>query len=110
MALVTGLLIKYYLFLSEIIIQHCVVPSHSPPPECQINNVGELERQHQARTSNLQQPCHAMPSHAYLLTSTKINLMPPEGKVTWDFFFFKLSRGTEASIYLQEKEIVLEGE
>ena len=52
---------------------------------------------------------HVMPCRAYLVTSTKINLMPPEGKITWDLFFKKLSRGTEASIYLQEKEIVLEG-
>ena len=59
---------------------------------------------------NFHRPCHAVPSHAYLVTSTKINLIPPEGEITWDLFFFKLSKGTEASIYLQEKEIVLEGE
>ena len=86
MALVTGLLIKYYLFLSEIIIQHCVAPSHSQPPECQINKCRESHSQYWVTTYNFHRPCHAVPSHAYLVTSTKINLIPPEGEITWDLF------------------------
>ena len=36
---------------------------------------------------------HVMPCRAYLVTSTKINLMPPEGKITWDLFFKNCPRG-----------------